>query len=37
MDAAQALYARAGFTRIDAPMGKTGHFGCDRWYSLALR
>ncbi|GAA0907050.1 hypothetical protein GCM10009552_14710 [Rothia nasimurium] len=32
MDAAQALYQRHGFTRIDAPMGGTGHFSCDRFY-----
>lgn len=32
MDAAQALYASEGFQRICAPMGATGHFGCDRWY-----
>jgi putative acetyltransferase len=32
MDAAQKLYLRAGFQRIDAAMGKTGHFGCNRFY-----
>jgi ribosomal protein S18 acetylase RimI-like enzyme len=32
MDAAQTLYLRHGFTRIDAPMGGTGHFGCDRFF-----
>ena len=32
MDAAQALYQRCGFRRIDAPMGNTGHFSCDRFY-----
>lgn len=36
MDAAQALYARTGFRRIDAPMGATGHGGCDRWFLLEL-
>jgi putative acetyltransferase len=36
MIAAQRLYERVGFTRIGAPMGATGHFGCDRWYALAL-
>lgn len=36
MDAAQALYARTGFRRIDAPMGNTGHGGCDRWFVLDL-
>ncbi len=32
MDAAQALYLRHGFARIDAPMGGTGHFSCDRFF-----
>lgn len=32
MDRAQALYARHGFVRIDAPRGNTGHHGCDRWF-----
>jgi putative acetyltransferase len=32
MDAAQALYLRHGFTRLCAPMGGTGHFGCDRFF-----
>ena len=36
MDAAQALYARHGFQRIDAPMGGTGHFSCDRFFILDL-
>lgn len=36
MDAAQALYARHGFRRIDAPMGGTGHFSCDRFFILDL-
>lgn len=31
MDAARALYLKAGFRFIDAPLGKTGHFGCDRY------
>lgn len=26
-----SLYERAGFKRICAPMGKSGHFGCDIW------
>jgi putative acetyltransferase len=37
MDAAQRLYERAGFKRLDAPMGATGHFGCNRFYALELR
>ena len=32
MDAAMRLYERSGFRRIDAPMGATGHGGCDIWY-----
>lgn len=32
MDAAMRLYERNGFRRIDAPMGATGHGGCDIWY-----
>jgi GNAT superfamily N-acetyltransferase len=36
MDAAQALYQRHGFIRIDAPMGGTGHFSCDRFYIRRL-
>lgn len=36
MDAAQALYERAGFQRIPEAMGATGHFGCNRFYLRAL-
>jgi len=36
MDAARTLYEKAGFSRLDAAMGKTGHFGCNRFYALAL-
>ena len=36
MDAAMRLYERSGFHRIDAPMGATGHGGCNRFYLLAL-
>jgi putative acetyltransferase len=32
MDAAQALYARSGFTPLCSPMGGTGHFSCDRFF-----
>jgi putative acetyltransferase len=32
MDAAMRLYERKGFRRIDAPLGATGHGGCDIWY-----
>ena len=36
MDAAQALYARSGFTPLRTPMGGTGHFSCDRFFILEL-
>ena len=36
MTQAQVLYRRLGFQPLDAPLGATGHFGCDRWYTLAL-
>lgn len=36
MDAAQALYRKHGFTPLCAPMGNTGHHGCDRWFIRAL-
>jgi putative acetyltransferase len=32
MDAAQALYQKHGFTPLCAPLGGTGHFGCDRFF-----
>jgi putative acetyltransferase len=32
MTRARALYEAAGFRAIAAPLGATGHFGCDRWY-----
>ena len=34
--AAQKLYERTGFARIDGPMGATGHFGCNRFYLREL-
>jgi len=36
MTRAQALYEGAGFQRLEAAMGDTGHFGCDRWYARSL-
>jgi putative acetyltransferase len=36
MDAAMRLYQRTGFHRIAAPMGDTGHGGCDIFYLLDL-
>ena len=36
MDAAMRLYERTGFKRIDAPLGDTGHGGCNTFYQLEL-
>lgn len=36
MEAARRLYAAFGFERIDAPLGNTGHGGCDAWYARGL-
>ena len=36
MDAAMRLYERSGFRRIDAPMGATGHGGCNTFYLRRL-
>jgi putative acetyltransferase len=36
MDTAQELYRRNGFTLLDAPLGATGHFRCNRWYAKEL-
>jgi putative acetyltransferase len=36
MDDARKLYAKAGFKPLGAPMGRTGHFGCDSYYALDL-
>jgi len=32
MAEARRLYERNGFTPLDAPMGATGHSGCNGWY-----
>ena len=32
MDAAMRLYERSGFRRIGAPLGDTGHGGCNSFY-----
>lgn len=37
MYAAQKFYAKHGFTRLDAPMGSTGHYSCDVWYAKDLK
>jgi putative acetyltransferase len=36
MDAAQTLYENHGFARIPSALGKTGHFGCNRFYLRQL-
>jgi len=36
MDAAMRLYERSGFQRMQAPMGATGHGGCNAFYLRAL-
>ena len=36
MDAAMRLYEKVGFQKLCAPMGSTGHGGCDRWFARAL-
>ena len=36
MDAAMKLYERSGFQRIDAPLGHTGHGGCNAFYLRPL-
>ncbi len=36
MKAAHRFYEKHGFHRIDAPLGQTGHFGCDVMYLKAL-
>ncbi len=36
MDAAMRLYAKVGFQKLCAPMGATGHGGCDRWFAREL-
>lgn len=36
MDAAMRLYERSGFRRIDAPLGATGHGGCNTFYLRGL-
>jgi len=36
MDQAMKLYCKLGFQRLCAPLGRTGHGGCDRWYAKEL-
>ena len=36
MDQAIALYRKLGFQPLCAPLGRTGHGGCDQWFALEL-
>ena len=36
MPQAQKLYLKNGFKKISSPLGQTGHFGCDRYFSKQL-
>ena len=36
MDDAARLYRRFGFEPLQAPLGATGHHGCDRWMARGL-
>lgn len=36
MSRARRVYEAFGFTRLDGPMGATGHHGCNNWYAKAL-
>ncbi|HJW73756.1 MAG TPA: GNAT family N-acetyltransferase [Geothrix sp.] len=37
MDQALKLYGKVGFKPLCAPMGRTGHGGCDHWFALELQ
>lgn len=37
MNDAMKLYEKNGFKKIAGPMGNTGHFACDIFYTLPLR
>ena len=37
MDQALRLYAKLGFQPLCAPLGRTGHGGCDHWFALELK
>lgn len=36
MDQAIRLYTKVGFNPLCAPMGRTGHGGCDHWFAREL-
>ncbi len=37
MDQAIRLYKKLGFRPLCAPLGHTGHGGCDHWFALELK
>ena len=37
MDQAIRLYTKLGFKSLCAPLGHTGHGGCDHWFALELK
>jgi putative acetyltransferase len=37
MDQAIRLYQKLGFQPLCAPLGRTGHGGCDHWFSRELK
>ncbi|MDP1832285.1 MAG: GNAT family N-acetyltransferase [Geothrix sp.] len=37
MDQAMRLYQKLGFKPLCAPLGRTGHGGCDRWFAMDLK
>jgi putative acetyltransferase len=37
MDQAIRLYQKLGFKPLCAPLGRTGHGGCDHWFALELK
>jgi putative acetyltransferase len=37
MAQARRLYEKKGFSKLNAPRGSTGHFGCNAWYEMPLR
>ncbi len=36
MEQARKLYEKNGFSKLEKPMGNTGHFGCNNWYAKKL-
>lgn len=36
LETALRVYEKLGFSYLDAPMGNSGHFGCQRWMILQI-